>query len=475
MSKKKTVFLTGASGNMGFEGFKELLARRDKFNIVALVLPSKNDKKKMSAYENMPGVKIVWGDLTNYNDVLHCVTGADFVFHAGGMVSPAADYFPELTTKVNIGAAQNIVNAIKAQPNADEIKLVYIGTVAQTGDRNPPLHWGRTGDPIFISKFDNYAYTKTVAEQIVIESGLKYWASLRQTGILYPTMNKKLDPIMFHVPVNGVFEWATVTDSGRLIAHACEDEMPEDFWRRIYNIGGGEKFRTNNYEFLDKTSKATGVKDFREIFELNWYATQNFHGQWYEDSDVLESYLHFRSSSVEQYLDELANKPSASKWMTKLLPASFIKNKVMKPIAYKEKYGTMWWMENNIQDKIEAYFGSKEAWRNIPSWQDYQHTQPSAKPVRLQHGYDEQKPKSSLGLADMQQAATYRGGACTSPEMKDGDIHTKLQWTCAFNHSFEASPALVLLGGHWCPHCMKEARYEEEAKRNPFFGQVWSR
>jgi len=32
----------------------------------------------------------------------------------------------------------------------------------------------------------------------------------------------------------------------------------------------------------------------------------------------------------------------------------------------------------------------------------------------------------------------------------------------------------VLKGGHWCPECAPPGwRYDEEARRNPFFAQVW--
>ena len=106
---KKTIFLTGASGNMGQEGLKLLLKKSDRFNIVALVLPTKNDKKIVAAYASEPALKIVWGDLTNYDDVLKCVTGADYVLHVGALVSPMADHLPELATKVNIGSIKNIV------------------------------------------------------------------------------------------------------------------------------------------------------------------------------------------------------------------------------------------------------------------------------------------------------------------------------------------------------------------------------
>ena len=53
-------------------------------------------------------------------------------------------------------------------------------------------------------------------------------------------------------------------------------------------------------------------------------------------------------------------------------------------------------------------------------------------------------------------------------------MKSKLKWECAFGHQFEASPALILLGGHWCPDCLPTPwNYDEEAKRNPFFSQVW--
>ena len=114
---KKTVFLTGASGNMGFHSFMEFLKHRDKFNIVVLLRGSEKNKLKFKPYENDPCVKIVWGDLTKYEDVLSCVSsGVDYVLHVGGMVSPAADYFPTKTVVTNTTAARNIVNAIKAQP-----------------------------------------------------------------------------------------------------------------------------------------------------------------------------------------------------------------------------------------------------------------------------------------------------------------------------------------------------------------------
>lgn len=470
MELKKTIFLTGATGTMGQEGLRQLLERSEKFKVVVLALPSKKNKALMKLYSNL---KIVWGDLTNYENVLEGVSGADYVLHVGGMVSPKADYYPERTTKVNIGAIQNILKAIKAQPNPDQIKLVYIGSVAQTGDRNAPLHWGRIGDPIKISAFDNYAITKAKAEREVIESGLKYWVSLRQTGILYGKIVGSLDPIMYHEPLNGVLEWVTDVDSGRLLANVCEQNVPEDFWCRIYNVGGGPAFRTVNAEFLQRSFEALGIKDFTKVVDSNWFATQNFHGQWYEDSDELEKYVPFRSGTLNDFFEALKKNNRLMMTLARLVPAFVMKHLVFKPVANKP-FGTLYWIKNNQVDRIKAFFGSKEKWQAIPNWSHLKPERPSEMPIRLDHGYDESKPIEELELNDVQQAAAFRGGKCVSLKMTKGDLTSKLSWECAVGHRFNASPKLVLMGGHWCPDCMPAPwNYEEEAKRNPFFAQVW--
>lgn len=469
---RKTIFFTGSTGNMGKQGLKQLL-EKDKYKLKLLVLPTEKDKEFVAPYTKLDNVEIIYGDLINYNDILKGVAGADYILHVGGMVSPSADYVPSHTTKVNIGAAENIVKAIKAQSDPDSIKLVYIGTIAQTGDRNPPIHWGRTGDPIKISVYDNYAISKTIAERIFADSGLKYWVAIRQTAMLYEGIINGMDPIMFHVPFNGVFEWITDVQSGRLLANVCEEDIPEEFWCRFYNVGGGEKYRTTNWEFMQKTFGAMGINDFRKVIESKWYATRNFHGKWYADSDELEKYLHFRSGSFDDFIELLKRDMPAYMKLAKYVPSFFMKNFVFKPVA-KKPLGTLHWIMHNDADRINAFFGSKEKWEAIPSWDKFELRQPSKEPQYLDHGYDESKPKSNLDLGDMQQVAEFRGGECSSDSMDTGDLKTKLQWECAFGHKFEASPTLVLLGGHWCPECLPSPwNYEEEAKRNPFFGQVW--
>lgn len=490
MAQKKTVFLTGASGNMGFHSFNEFMKQKDKFNLVVLLRDSEKNRKLFKDYLNHPSVKIVWGDLKRYEDVLKCVTGADYVLHVGGMVSPAADYYPTKTVVTNTTAAKNIVKAVKAQPDPDAIKVVYIGTVAETGDRNAPTHWARTGDPIQISVYDHYACSKVLAEEIFAESGLKHWVSLRQSGILYGEILKNMDPIMFHVCINGVLEWATVEDSARLMVNVCGDDIPEEFWRRFYNIGSGEEYRLTNFEFEDLLLNTLGIGSPKKLFQPNWFITRNFHGQWYYDGDELEKYCHFRANiPVKDYFKGLLDTVAPYFKLAFLAKpiAGILKETFMKSLANKEIYGTQWWVSHNIPERISSYFGSMEEYKALPEkWEDFDIVIPSKKKtssdvIILDHGYDESKPVSEITLEDLKKAAQFRGGECLATEEEYVDFYTPIKWKCARGHEFMMSANLVLKGGHWCPNEIPtdcEGKkfhwdYDKEAKLNPFFAQVW--
>lgn len=480
--KKKKVFLTGATGNMGWGGLMELLKRKDRFDITILVRPSKVNKKKLAKYIDNKEIEIIWGDLINYNDVIKGVQNADFVLHVGGMVSPMADLFPEKTMKVNVLSAQNIVKAVQAQENRDNIGVVYIGSVAQTGSHTPPFHWGRCGDPIYTSIFDYYSVSKCLAELVFAESGLKKWVSIRQSGMLYPNLLKKAnDPIAYHVPFKGVLEWSTVEDSGRVLANVCEEWVNENFWRGFYNLSSGKSYRLTNYEFEKLLLKTISCPKIEKIFDPKWFATRNFHGHWYLDGDVLENYLKFRGETdCETYFKEMKKKLPWYFSLAPLAPPIFIKL-FMKHIATTNPLGTLYWIKHNNLERINAHFGSLEEWKKIGPWREFDTTHPSEdNPIIFNHGYDESKGLDEIGIEDLQKAAEFRGGKLISKEVVTGDLFTPLKWECQFGHRFEMTPNSLLKGGHWCPECLPKYdplknnwNFEEIAKGNQFFAQVY--
>jgi nucleoside-diphosphate-sugar epimerase len=473
---------------MGSKTVEYISKNLTNIHLKLLVRDSKNGRKMMDKYSSNPDIEIIWGDFLDYDTVLKCVQGSNYVIHIGGLVSPYADRRPYETLRVNVGSALLITKAVLAQPNADDIKVCYIGSVAETGDRNYPIHWGRVGDPIQVSIYDHYGVSKVIAERVFIESGIKNWVVLRQSGIIHAGLFHHIEPIAFDVPLNGVLEWATVEDSAILMDHLVRYDLPDSFWCNIYNIGSGEQYRLTNYEFETLILKSIGLGPLEVTFDPHWFATQNFHGHFYADSNTLENYLHFRQNiPVDDYFKHIGDQCEFYLKIPRYIPFKSFLGFFVKPfmefIANTKVFGTQNWIKTRNMNRISSFYGSYESYSSLPKkWKDFkiEHYNTSdavAINYRLDHGYDENKPIKELDIEDMKQAAHFRGGECLSKSMVKGDMRTKLLWKCGHcGKTFLASPTLILLGGHWCPHCYvphTKWDYDSIAKTNPFFAQVW--
>ena len=194
------------------------------------------------------------------------------------------------------------------------------------------------------SIYDMYACTKIAAELIVAESGLKHWVSLRQTFILTPGSDPV--PIMFHMPLNTCFEACSPWDAGWVLVNVTKPDLPEEFWRRFYNISGGSSARSTYLEFQRRSVAASGLK-IEDVYERNWFTLRNFHCQWYEDADILNDYLDFRREGLAEYFERVEKKTSAvAKFFARLTPKSIIKNRMFKPAATRK------WTRQVIGEKI---------------------------------------------------------------------------------------------------------------------------
>ncbi|MGI9295638.1 MAG: NAD-dependent epimerase/dehydratase family protein [Pseudomonadales bacterium] len=492
MTKEK-VLLTGASGSMGHRAFKELWKRKNTFDIVLLLRPSEKNIALFAPYldgarVDGPGVasyqqgalKIVWGDATHYADILTACEGVDIVLNPMAFIAPAADLDPVSAQAVNTTAVQYLVDAVKAQPNgAQHIRFIHIGSVAQYGDRQAPVHMIRTGDPLVPSIFDFYATTKIAGEKIVIESGIKHWVSLRQTFITIPDFFTALmDPIMFHQPVHTAIEMNTSNDAGRGLVNALDVPRESNFWGNVYNMAGGPSCRFVTIDYFARMFSELGLGDYRQIFERKWFALRNFHCGWFADSDKLNEYLDFwredtddHFAQVHAYMTELAAEMDAAGTPMPDMSPQGVRSMV-ESLA-NSVTGTKHWRENNMAQRMSAFYGSAVAYDNIPGWDVDMPPRPDDfEPTLLDHGYDEFKPQLDLG--DLQGAAEFRGGKLLSTQW-DGDNAAILNWQDAEGHEFQGSVNLILKAGHWSPHESAPGwDFDRVAARNPFFAQVWS-
>lgn len=483
---RRRVLLTGATGNWGRATLRAL-RERPEIAVRALVLPAeaapgaasrgeaaalrRARARTLAAFADMANLQVVRGDLTNPADVARAVEGVDLVLHLGALVSPRADEHPDLAWRTNVGGMRHLIDAIRARPDPGAVTLVGVGSATETGNRPEPVHWGRVGDPLRVSAFDEYGQTKVAAERLLVDSGLPRWVWLRQNGILHPGVLTVRDPIVTHTPLDGTLEWVSDDDSARLLVAIAAGQAPPDLWGRVWNIGGGHDWRLTNWEFHLAAARALGAGDPSGWFQRNWFSTGNFHGHWFSDSDDLEAIVPFRRDSFEDFLTaSVASLPRAAHGAGRV-PPWLVKHAVMGPLTRRPR-GTMHAVGHRDEAAIAAHFGSLAAWRAIGDWSSYVPATPSRTPRLLDHGYDESVPPERWSTPLYRQAAAFRGGALLG-EAATGDIATPLRWRCAFGHEFSGSPRLVLAAGHWCPECVRHpSQYAAQAERNAFLAQV---
>ncbi|MBO4534775.1 MAG: NAD-dependent epimerase/dehydratase family protein, partial [Clostridia bacterium] len=286
-----TVAMTGASGNMGQAVVAEMM-KLSYVRIKLLLLDGKREHRLARRWTRQYGdrVEYFFGNMKYVEDCRKLVEDVDYVVNMAAIIPPLADKRPDLAHEVNVVGVHNLVTAI--EDLADQPKLIHISTVAIYGHRDQQHPWGRVGDPLLPSPYDQYGMGKMIGERYVLDSNVRTWAVLRQTGILYEKllMANVSDGLMFHTCFNVPIEWATDHDSGVLIKNIIAKDYHSrmnDFWLKVYNIGGGAAYRTTGYETFDMGFGMIGGS-VEKFMEPNWYATRNFHCMWFADSDELE-------------------------------------------------------------------------------------------------------------------------------------------------------------------------------------------
>lgn len=495
---KIVVAMTGASGNMGRECLRQVLEIPEVEKVKILVRKNRKDRAFVAGAKRQYGKRVqpIYGDLANRASCDELVKDTQYVFHIGAVIPPHSDHDFAGTRAANLQGTCNMVDAVCALGD-NQPKFVHVSTVALYGHRNYLHPWGRVGDPLLPSVYDVYAATKLKGERYVLDSPLKCWAVLRQTAMLHYNMMKDnmSDGLMFHTCVNVPLEWSTSKDSGLLVKRIVEKDLRgevDSFWKKCYNIGGGEKNRVTGYDSYDKLLGTIGSRA-EKVMKPGWHSIRNFHGLWFADGDVLNDMFDFQHDTYDDFCDAIVKKHPIYR------AAALVPSKLISQIGFKRLLkhinSPLEWVKIRDKGRVRAFFGSPEnlkcmtkSWKDFPvlakgevadgniDYDAIRKTENLAKyGFLLNHGYDESKPDSELDIQDMRDAAAYRGGKCISETMTKGDLYTKLVWECHDGHRFEASPYTVLKAGHWCPVCCQPEPWDFDrlAKFMPFYAQVW--
>jgi nucleoside-diphosphate-sugar epimerase len=333
------ILLTGASGTVGKEVLRQLCESGAESEITVFDLKTKYSKSLFRKYAER--INVFFGDLSAKNDISKVCSDKDIVIHLAAIIPPLADKDPALAKAVNVTGTSNLVESIEEK--SPDAFFLYSSSISVYGDRCSDM-WIKVTDPLVPSDRDEYARTKIEAENIVINSKLK-WSIFRLTAIM-GLNNHKATELMFHMPLESRMEIATPGDTGRAFINAIYHL--DTLNRNIYNLSGGEKCRIAYKDFLSRSFEISGLGklDFKEYA----FAGRNFHCGYYEDGDILNDLLDFRRESIDDYFVNLEKNVPLIRKIPTIIFRKIIKHRLQKksePLAA---------MEAKNQTDIRHYF-----------------------------------------------------------------------------------------------------------------------
>lgn len=169
----KKVAVTGASGHIGANLVRELLARN--YEVVVLI------RESSVALDGLAVVK-VQGDLLDMQSLCRAFRGVEQVYHSAAYISvQPGDY--EMLQAVNIDGTRNVIKACQSEGVST---LVYFSTIHAL-DQQPLDRAVTEENPLLDSEqkdsSGDYEYTKAQAERLVRE--IK--STTLSTRIIYPS------------------------------------------------------------------------------------------------------------------------------------------------------------------------------------------------------------------------------------------------------------------------------------------------
>ncbi|MGC9037153.1 MAG: NAD-dependent epimerase/dehydratase family protein [Candidatus Micrarchaeia archaeon] len=228
MHEKGTICITGGSGRLARTLSPALLNLG--YTVKALV-KQKEDMQRLPA-----GVIPFVGSIDNLNVLRECVEGADLVIHAAAIVKEAGTTTKEIM-HVNFEGTELLLNACKLEGCK---RIMFTSTIDVYGrERKEVLNEESIPKPT-----DRYGYSKLMAEQAIIESGIDY--TIFRIATIYGPGFEHYFFKMFKAIVEG--KVAIIGDGQNHLAMIHARDVAEAFLlaiqnkssiRKIYVLGDG--------------------------------------------------------------------------------------------------------------------------------------------------------------------------------------------------------------------------------------------
>ena len=257
------VLITGGAGSVGRSLVSRL--RHDERPVRVFDLPSMN----YAGLDDVDGIEVVKGDITDADTVRRAVDGVEAVIHLAAILPPASERDRARTFAVNVDGTRHIVRALESlAPQATLVFSSSISTYGDTTQESPPVRVSHAQRAI-----DVYAESKIVGEQLLRDSPVG-WVILRIAGIAVPAFQEPpaLWPFLPEQRVELVHRDDVVT----AIHHATTARAARG---KIFNIAGGATWQMTGREYVGRLYDLMGVPPEEATFRtspgwVDWYDTQ---------------------------------------------------------------------------------------------------------------------------------------------------------------------------------------------------------
>ena len=305
----KRILVTGAGGTIGLQVIRFLLSE-GKYEITALELKDKHVYKRLKSFRKR--INIVYGDVNDEMLIGALVKSHDVVIHLAGVLPPLANVRDDLCKVVDYNGTVNIVNAI--HDYHPDCFLLYASSTSVYGKESKPVS---VKTPNKIDNLDYYSKYKLESE-LYIKENLKHYSIFRLSYVLG---DPKSESLIYNVSAKSNLETVSADDAGYAFVSAID--FQKEVNKKVFNLSGGEKFRTNYATYLRHILKCYGLTI---RFLSTWFcAEKNYYGHYYSDGDKLDDILHFRSKNLDVYYNTLVKyKTKISRFIPRLLAIPFL-------------------------------------------------------------------------------------------------------------------------------------------------------
>lgn len=289
------MLVTGACGNLGQMVVRELHARG--IAVQAMDLDSAANRKIAQGNPQLYD-KLHWGDIRQ-QDFSRIVQNVDAVIHLAALLPPATETAATLADAVNVDATLKLIAAIEsaAQPPL----LVFPSSVTvfgpQIASKSPALK--TTSDAVIAS--DNYTRHKITIEQRLRQSTIPY--CILRVGVSVDARTLAADKTtlkkLLQVLADNPLEYIHPCDVATAIVNCLGNP---DAVGKTFLLGGGDRCRITQHEFLSAALNAAGITLPRELMGKDGYYTH------WMDTTESNRILRFQQHTFDDYKKEMRNR-----------------------------------------------------------------------------------------------------------------------------------------------------------------------